>query len=129
MKYLRFFTVTMFSAIFLAMASATAAHEGGIVLITCGEREMILDTDTARLDITEFRGGTWSRGVRFENGVSRISFQVITSNYIEGWGIDRETLMAVSHLQVLQQPDKERVDPVVTSAQCVKEDRELNNQI
>jgi hypothetical protein len=35
----------------------------------------------------------------------------------------------VSHLQVLQQPDKERVDPVVTSAQCVKEDRELNNQI
>lgn len=125
MIYLRL----IMSAILLTMACAAASHEGGIVMITCVDREIVLDTDTARLDITEFRTGAWTRGIRFENGVSRISFQVITPNYIEGWGIDRDTLMAVSHLQVLQKGDSEPVDAVVKAAQCEKEDRESKNQI
>ena len=118
------------TAMFLLITSTQAiGHEGGIVFITCEDREMILDTDTARLDITAFRTGEWTRGVRFENGVSQIRFQVITTNYIEGWGIDRESLMAVSHVQVLKKPEMEPVDPVVKATQCTKEEKESLNQI
>jgi hypothetical protein len=110
-------------------ANSALAHEGGIGFIKCEEREILLDTDTGRLDITAFRTGEWTRGVKFENGVERIRFQVVTTNYIEGWAIDRETLMAVSHLQVFGKPDMEPVPPVVGRTQCEKEDRESSNQI
>lgn len=122
--------ITALMAMLLLLAGTHAVgHEGGIVFITCEEREMILDTDTARLDITAFRTGEWTRGVKFENGVSKIRFQVITTNYIEGWGIDRESLMAVSHLQVLKKPEMEPVDPVIKATQCTKEEKESLNQI
>ena len=125
---LRKFT-TLVATFFLTIGTCVIGHEGGIVFITCADREMILDTDTARLDITAFRTGDWTRGVKFENGVSQIRFQVITSNYIEGWGIDRESLMAVSHRQVLKKPEMEPVDPVVKATQCTKEEKESLNQI
>ena len=134
--------IIIYSSIILMMLSGNIlAHEGGIVFVTCtpkkvslgglkGDREIILDTDTGRLDITAFKTNEWQRGIAFENGVERITFQILRPDYYEGWAIDRESLVAVFRLEVIQPPDaEEKLDPVVRTMQCTKEERETKNQI
>ena len=81
--------ITVYSFIILMIWSVkTLAHEGGIVFITCtpikislgglnSDRDIILDTDTGRLDITAFKTNEWQRGIAFENGVEIITFQIL----------------------------------------------------
>ena len=134
--------ITVYSFIILMMWSVKIlAHEGGIVFITCtpikislgglqSDRDIILDTDTGRLDITAFKTNEWQRGIAFENGVERITFQILQPDYYEGWAINRESLTAVFRLEVIQPPDaEETLDPVVRRMQCTKEERETKNQI
>ena len=125
----------------LVLSSRVSGHEGGIVFVTCvpskvtigktvKKRELILDTDTARLDITSFTTGEWQRGILFQNGVENITFKVFGTDYYEGWAINRESLKAVFRLEVVQKPDaEEELTPVVRILDCTKEERETKNQI